>query len=121
MYLDDLEIYELALKLGDHIWRIVIKWDFFAKDTIGKQWIRAADSVPANISEGYGRFHFKEEKHFFYYARGSLYETRTFIKIAYQRNLIPEDKYLQLVCDVNLLGKKLNRFISSIGSKKKSS
>ena len=94
--------------------------DYFSKDTIGRQLIRSLDSVPANISEGYGRFYYKEEKQNFYYAQGSLYDTRTFIKIAFRRNLIPEDNYLKLLEDINLLGRKLNRFISSIGTKKDS-
>jgi four helix bundle protein len=37
----------------------VIKWDYFLKDTIGKQLVKAADSVAANLSEGFGRYHFK--------------------------------------------------------------
>ncbi len=53
--LDDLEIYKLSIELADEIWAIVIKWDFFAKDTVGKQIVRSSDSIAANIAEGYGR------------------------------------------------------------------
>jgi len=53
MKLEDLEIYRLAMELGEEVWAIVAKWDFFVKDTLGKQWIRAADSVGLNISEKY--------------------------------------------------------------------
>lgn len=68
--LEDLEIYNLSEVLSDKIWNIVIKWESFAKDTIGKQLCRAADSISANIAEGYGRFHYKENKNFCYYSRG---------------------------------------------------
>jgi len=43
------------LKLGEKIWQIVAEWDYFQKDTVGKQWVKASDSVGANISEGFGR------------------------------------------------------------------
>ncbi len=77
MGLNDLQIYQLAMTLGEQVWAIVNKWDYFAKDTVGKQVVRSADSVAANISEGFGRYHYKENIHFCYIARGSLLETRT--------------------------------------------
>ena len=57
MKLGDLEIYRLAMKLGEEIWQIVEKWAYFQKDTIGRQWIKAGDSIAANISEGFGRYY----------------------------------------------------------------
>ena len=86
MKLEDLQVYQLSMSMGDRIWDIVVNWDYFAKDTIGKQLVKAADSVAANISEGYGRFHYKESKHFGYYDRGSLYETKTWLTKAYKRS-----------------------------------
>jgi len=52
---EDLEVYQLAERLANEIWHIVKEWDYFAKDTMGKQMVRAADSVCANIAEGRGR------------------------------------------------------------------
>jgi len=77
MDIDDLRDYQLAMQLAEKVWEIVMKWDSFAKYSIGKQYTEAADSIGANISEGFGRFHFKDSKNFLYYSRGSLYETRT--------------------------------------------
>jgi four helix bundle protein len=48
--LEDLEVYNLSEQFGDEVWFMVAKWDFFAKDTVGKQLVRAADSVGANIA-----------------------------------------------------------------------
>ena len=109
-------IYSLSLELSNHIWDEVKLWDNFAKNTIGNQLVRSADSIPANISEGYGRYHFKEQKQFLYYARGSLFETKTFIKIAYTRKLIKEEKYSQFISILDTLGKKLNTFIKTVGN-----
>jgi len=74
--LEDLEVYQLAESFGDEIWDIVIGWDYFAKDTVGKQITRSADSISSNIAEGYGRFHYKENKNFCYFSRGSIIEPR---------------------------------------------
>ena len=77
MNLEELRVYNLSMEMGEKIWNIVIKWDFFAKDTIGKQLVKSADSVSANLSEGFGRYFYKEERNFCYYSRGSLFETKT--------------------------------------------
>jgi four helix bundle protein len=116
MELESLTIYSMSLELCNQIWDEVKIWDHFTKNTIGYQLVRAADSIPANISEGYGRYHFKEQKQFLYYARGSLFETKTFIKLAYSRKLIKEEKYLQLNSIFDVLGKKLNNYIKTIGN-----
>ena len=57
MKLEELRVYQLSMEMGKEIWNVVIEWDYFLKDTIGKQLIRAADSVAANLSEGFGRYH----------------------------------------------------------------
>jgi four helix bundle protein len=115
MKLEELKVYELSMELGERIWEVINHWDYFLKDTIGKQLIRAVDSVAANISEGFGRYHFNEAKHFGYYARGSLYETKTWLTKAYNRKLISENVFNEFINDINNLGVKLNNYIKSIG------
>ncbi len=77
--LEDLEVYKIAMEIGDIAWEIVAKWEYFEKKTLGAQFVNAADSIAFNISEGYGRFHFKENKNFCWYSRGSAKETLTAI------------------------------------------
>ena len=67
MKLDELHVYQLVMETGEVIWEIVNKWDYFSKDTVGKQLVRAVDSIAANLSEGYGRYSYKENKQFCYY------------------------------------------------------
>jgi four helix bundle protein len=117
MKLDELQVYQLSMEIGERIWNIVKDWNYFEKDTIGKQLVRAADSVAANISEGFGRFHFKEAKNFSYYSRGSLYETKTWLTKSKNRNLISEEDYYQFEKEINSIGIKLNNYIKSIGRK----
>ncbi|MCG2676668.1 four helix bundle protein [bacterium] len=115
MDVNELEVYQMAMELGEKIWGIVIRWDYFAKDTIGKQLVRSTDSVAANLSEGFGRFFYKENKQFCYYARGSLYETKTWLIKGNNRKLIKDDDFNSLVKDVDSIGKKLNAYVKSIG------
>lgn len=77
--LEELEVYKVSLDIGDIVWNIVNKWQFFEKDTLGKQLVRSTDSMALNISEGYGRYHYSENKNFCYYSRGSAFETKTAI------------------------------------------
>jgi len=115
MNLEELIVYDLSMKLGDKSWKVVNQWDYFLKDTLSKQLVRAVDSVAANISEGFGRYHYNEAKHFGYYARGSLYETKTWLTKAYNRKLISDELFKEFINDINNLGVKLNNYIRSIG------
>ena len=114
MNIDDLKVYNLSMKVGEKVWGIVNEWQYFEKDTIGKQLVRAVDSIAANLSEGFGRYHFKEKKNFSYYSRGSLYETKTWITKAKNRNLINDDDFSAFKKDINYIGKMLNSYINSI-------
>ena len=60
LQLNDVSAYKAAFNLSNYVWDIVIKWDFFAKDTVGKQFVSAIDSVSANIAEGFGRYSKKD-------------------------------------------------------------
>ncbi|PAW71699.1 MAG: hypothetical protein B9S30_00225 [Verrucomicrobiia bacterium Tous-C5FEB] len=113
--INDLEIYREAMRIGEVIWDLVADWPFFAKDTVGRQVVRAADSIAANLSEGYGRYHFKENQKFCYYSRGSAQETQTWIEKSVRRNLIPDDAARDLYCDLDTFMKRLNAYIRSIG------
>lgn len=118
MKLEELQVYQLAMEIAEKVWAIVNEWDYFSKDTVGKQLVKAADSIAANISEGYGRYFFKENKNFCFYARGSLQETKTWIKKAFNRNLIQEKLYQELLSSLEMLSVKLNNYIKTIGNKK---
>ena len=115
MELEELNVYKISMEIADEVWDVVDEWGYFAKDTVGKQLIKSVDSIAANISEGYGRFHFKENKNFNYYARGSLYETKTWLTKSVRRKLIDKEKYQRLIQDLESLAVNLNNYINSIG------
>ncbi len=85
---EKLRVYRLSENLADQIWNIVLGWDYLASDTVGKQLVRAADSVGANIAEGSGRGTFPENRRFVRIARGSLHETQHWLRRAYKRNCL---------------------------------
>jgi len=112
---EDLRVYLLAEEIGDAVWVIVKEWNNLAKDTIGKQIIRCADSIGANIAEGYGRGSYQDNRRFVRIARGSLYETRHWLRRAYQRKLLAGAQIQTLKCLVDNLGPQLNAYLKSIG------
>jgi four helix bundle protein len=114
---ENLRVYQLSEEVSDLIWDIVINWDRFAKDTIGKQIVNSADSVGANIAEGTGRGSFADNRRFARIARGSLFEVKHWLRRAYKRNLLKEEEIAKLQALVNELTPKLSAYIRSIGSK----
>jgi len=96
MDLNDLSSYRLAMEMGTLVWDIVNEWEYFAKDTIGKQFVRCVDSVAANIAEGFGRYGKRSRIVFFRYAYGSLYEARAWAQKAFDRKLITEGQLLNI-------------------------
>jgi len=117
MLLEDFQVYNLAMETGETIYLLVSKWNYFDKDTVGKQLVRASDSIAANLSEGLGRYHYKERKNFSYYSSGSLFETITWITKAHNRNLIEDSVFEDLNKKLNTISIKLNNYIKTIGAK----
>ena len=113
MKLEELQVYSLSMEMAEKIWTIVKEWDYFAKDTIGKQLVRAVDSIAANLSEGYGRYHFREKINFSYYSRGSLFETKTWLTKAHNRKLLTGESYDLFIGLINEIGIKLNNYIKT--------
>ena len=117
--LEKLEVYQLSETFSDIIWEIVMEWDNFLKDTIGKQIVRSADSVSANIAEGYGRYYYKESKQFFFYSRGSLQETKSWLSKCKRRKIIEKSKTEELLNEAEKILAKLNGYIKFIAGSAK--
>ena len=111
---ENLDIYKISESLADAIWEIVLGWNRLAQDTVGKQIIRSADSVGANISEGSGRGTPADNRRFLRMARGSLYETRHWLRRAHRRNLLTETNTGVLAELIKELTPKLNAYIRKV-------
>jgi len=117
---EKLQVYQLSEKIADSIWNIVIAWDSFAKDTGGKQIVRSADSIGANIAEGSGRGSHQDNRRFVRMARGSLYETIHWLRRSYIRKLLSQSEVKKLRLLIEELTPKLNAFLRSVDQRIKS-
>jgi four helix bundle protein len=111
LQLNDLTCYKSSFAFTNEIWAIVIKWDYFAKDTIGKQFINAADSISANIAEGFGRYHKKDKIKFYYYSYGSVKECVDWCDKALARDLITPEIHNRLSFTLNTLPREIHQLI----------
>ena len=117
--LKDLNCYKVSFELSNYVWEIVIAWDYFIKDTIGKQFVRSIDSVSANISEGFGRYHKKDKILFYRYSYGSIQESISWIEKAKCRNLVSAEQYNKIISDLKVLPKEVNALIKFTNDKLK--
>lgn len=109
--LNKISSYKLAFSLSNQIWDIVLKWDVIARNTIGNQFIRAADSISANIAEGFGRYNKKDKIYFYRIARASIYESLDWLEKAFRRNLISKEQYNSIFEVLKKLPKDVNSLI----------
>lgn len=112
---EDLTVYQLSEKLADEIWVIVSGWVLFAKRSIGNQLTRSADNIGANIAEGTGRGSYQDNRRFVKIARGSLYETRHWLRRAYNRQLLSDEQVQSLKITLDELAPRLNAYLNTIG------
>jgi four helix bundle protein len=112
---ENLAVYQLAERLADEVWEIVVKWPPLARDTVGKQLIRAADSIGANIAEGDGRGTYQENRRFTRIARGSLNETKHWLRRAFKRKFLGKAEISKIKPILDELGPRLNAYLKSIG------
>jgi len=63
--LDSLDAYRVTLDNSNNIWDQVVEWSWFAQKTVGSQIVTSADSISANIAEGFGRYHKKDKIKFY--------------------------------------------------------
>jgi four helix bundle protein len=89
----ELEAYKQAIAIADDVRRAVLGWDPFDAWSVGIQLVRAADSIGANIAEGYGRYGFADQRRLLHVARGSAYETEHWIARAVARGLLADDAF----------------------------
>lgn len=118
MKLEDLKLYQECLDFEDKIWKIVNAWEGFNKDTVGVDFVKDADAISGNIAAGYGRYNFKDKKHYCYISRGFLLKTKGWLLKAKERGMIEAAESDELVENAEKIHRMLNAYIRSIGRKK---
>jgi four helix bundle protein len=112
--LADLEIYRKSITLSRQVWKIYTLFNWQDQKMMGDQFVRAVDSIGANVAEGYGRFHYLDRIRFYYNARGSLLETKHWLFLLKERNKISQLMFDDFIKKLNSLHYKLNSFIKNI-------
>jgi len=116
---DDLRVLQAVEGVADGIWKVVVGWDEFAREVVGRQLARAADSIGANIAESFGRYHYGEKLQFLYYARGSLFETKYWVNRAKARGLIQAEQADSCSENLNDIARQVNSFAQMIRGQRK--
>ena len=111
--IEEMELFQRYVNVADWAWETVSSWSLLAQDTVGKQLIRAADSIGANLVEGDGRYSDADALHFFVIARASAREARYWLKRAVVRCLIPVAAADEQIAALTSATQLLNRLIAT--------
>lgn len=110
--IEETSVFRRFVSLSNSVWNLTRSWDRFAQDTVGKQLVRALDSVGANMAEADGRFGDKEGIQFLTIARESAREARYWLERAGERALISADEARTLLEELNHASRELNSLIT---------
>ena len=106
--LNDIEAYRISFALSNYTWHMVMQWNSLAQHTVGQQFIKVADSISANISEGFGRYSKKDKIKFYRYAQGSMYECFDWNEKSKLRSLITLEQHEHVLTELKKLPKAIN-------------
>jgi len=111
LQLNDIDCYKRALALSNYVWDIVVIWNHFAKNTVGIQFIKAVDSISANIAEGFGRYGKKDKTRFYYFSFGSVKESLDWNEKANYRKLLTKEQYEHILKELQTLPIEIHQLI----------
>ena len=115
--LRDGESYKIAFHLSNYVWHVIIRWDRFARGTLGAQFVRSVDSISANLAEGFGRFGKKDKIRFYRIALGSVTESLDWNQKSKVRKLINQEEYEHIFSELMKLPKAINSQIKTTNEK----
>lgn len=115
--LNDIDSYKVAFNLSNYVWDLIVKWDRFNSDTVGKQFVRSVDSISANLAEGFGRYSKKDKVKFYRISFGSMYESLDWNEKAFKRKLISKSEYDFIFSELQRLPKLIHQLIKFTNTK----
>ncbi len=111
----DLIIWQKAVEFASHVIKETENINSDKKHyRIIEQVEASVTSIAANIAEGKGRYSNKEFKQFLYIARGSIYETISFLNVAGKLNWLSKDTINELETEGLQINKMLNSLINKL-------
>lgn len=118
---EDLKAWQLARRLMKECHEMAKGLPREEKYDLADQIRRSSKSVMANISEGYGRYHYLDRLRFFYFARGSLNETINHIITASDLQYIDAPRARELYELGREAERTLNGYINHVRRQKEGS
>ena len=109
--LNDIEAFRISFHLSNYVWDVVVKWSNFSQRTVGEQFVRAVDSISANVAEGFGRYGKKDKIKFYRYSQGSLSESLNWNEKSKLRKLVSVEEYKYIFGELQKLPKAINSLI----------
>ena len=118
----NLDVWKLSREIVIAIHKMTMKLPKFELYETGSQIRRSSKSIRSNIVEGYGRRRYKKDYiRFLIYAHSSIDETRDHLEILYETKSLTDKKVFEHIASrLDLLGKKLYKFIESVENNHKS-
>ncbi len=115
MQFEDLKVYQIAIKLSDQIRSVAFRLPESERYRLRDQLLRAAQSITANIAEGFGRRRYQNELiKFLTYSLGSCEEIQSHLNLIYHSKWIGPILYADLLKQYKNLSVRLLNFIQSI-------
>ncbi len=113
-----LEIWQLSRELANDIHKMSLSLPKFEMYETGNQIRRSSKSVKSNIVEGYGRRYYKQEfVRYIIYSLASNDETSDHLETLFEtESLTNKELFENLHSRIDLLGKKINKFLTSVQS-----
>ncbi len=110
--LNDLRVYRMAMDLAVAIKPLTLKFPLFARNELGRQMRLSAESVAANIAEGYGRSRYVADfKRFLVNALGSCTELGCQLELAFRHGYMDQVEYKMLDEKRDHVGRSLHVMI----------
>lgn len=109
--LNDIEAFRISFHLSNYVWDVVKKWNNFPQRTVGEQFVKAVDSISANLAEGFGRYGKKDKIKFYRYSQGSLSESLNWNQKSKVRKLLSTEEYRYIFDELQKLPKAINALI----------
>ena len=113
----ELEVWKKARILKNEIFELTQLFPHEEKYRLSDQVIRSSRSINGNISEGHGRFSYKDQLHFCIQARGSLSETYNHLIDALDCKFINSEKLVYFKEKIDEVERLLNGYISYLRGK----
>jgi len=111
---EDLKVWQLAHGLSLEVAKLVKSFPKDEKFDLADQMRRSARSIPSDISEGFGRFHFNDKLTFYERSRASLGELRNHFQEALGNRYITKETYSEFLKRLSEIGYLLNRMMKGI-------